>query len=757
VSLYVRIQSSCHQITVVMSSSLPCKFADVVAIDDVKKLYRDGMIKPQCLKEGHCLSIRVVGLQKIARDKGILVPSTRAFKEVLGKREDVFVKHAKFTHDGSQSYAVCFKRSNIPTTQTQASRVRLGAEEVELMEDMLTEEALIHLQSVIIPAGYHVERGPLLEEPMRRKKKAEHSDGQATADLEEHNSQKLKRVKETMAAVQQSQPPEPSMLVAASESMVGSDAGVDVCDGDAGCKEERFYVRFEDNPVDRYIDENLHVFKGQKEPVVLDKDQMSAFLMDEVDVYHMKVVRRTSDYGLRLEFYRDDTPRTRLEFIEEYTAWFASSVLGVDDLGSLVGLDLEHRRAVVDAALSSLEKLVKAEGKDALHKHYHEFAFKGKQSELGMYAKDKTMTTATQSMLIGKPAELSKLGMYTDTFRGFVHRDLLHHIGPDVSGVGIRKSWVYSGGFGLAGFHVEDGFLHFGHHILDFVGEVQDAYEQRLVSFWLNHSKKIWIFKQGASKNDIVQLNSELFDKVVCKQSKGKQRTARQRVGVCDEVLMSRSVVIDPEFAERNGYVVVDHYPGQCIVSNYPHTVLGFALFSFAWNFCLPEHVPYYIGMERATADIYRANHSLALTRYKELDVPYKRAFLVSSALVWGVFSKQYGRFANDWKKVARDLWCIEKAEFDVAWRRLVDSLHSANLLGDLLPPESALEGLEVDAPLYPQECQCNTCLAPIIAHAWYSPGSTRKDTIFFCSQCATPDLKLMYIWSAVEARKRLT
>ena len=314
-------------ITLAMPSSVPCTFVDHVAIDNVKKLYRDGMIKPQSLKEGHCLSIRVVGLQKVVRDKGIPVPSTRAFKEALRSREGVFVKHVKFSHEGSQSFALCFKRSSSPPTQTHA-RVRLGAEQVEVLENMISEEALIHIQSLVIPAGYHVEMGPLQEEPIRRKKKAEYSEGQATVDCEEDKAQRLKRLRETFAPVQQSQAPEPSMLFAASDSMVGSDAGGDVGGGHhAVGKEDRFYVRFEDNPADSHIDDNLFVFKGQKEPVVLDKDQMSAFLRDEVDVYHMKAVRRTAGYGLRLEFYRDDTPRTRLEFLEEYTLWFARQVL----------------------------------------------------------------------------------------------------------------------------------------------------------------------------------------------------------------------------------------------------------------------------------------------------------------------------------------------------------------------------------------------------------------------------------------------
>ena len=116
-----------------------------------------------------------------------------------------------------------------------------------------------------------------------------------------------------------------------------------------------------------------------------------------------------------------------------------------------------------------------------------------------------------------------------------------------------------------------------------------------------------------------------------------------------DELVVSRTVVLNPAvvLAAVDGVVdglkfqVLNHLLGQCMMSTFQHMVLGFTLFSFAWNFCFPKHLARYLKSEEALA---KHRRELDETQSKAIDRfwgTFRRSFVLSSELMWAICNYQ--------------------------------------------------------------------------------------------------------------------
>ena len=66
--------------------------------------------------------------------------------------------------------------------------------------------------------------------------------------------------------------------------------------------------------------------------------------------------------------------------------------------------------------------------------------------------------------------------------------------------------------------------------------------------------------------------------------------------------------VTSPEWARRQGWLVVTQHPGQLLGSRLPHCVTGVSLWSVAWNTCCAANIPKYVKTELAMASYLRTN-----------------------------------------------------------------------------------------------------------------------------------------------------
>jgi hypothetical protein len=227
----------------------------------------------------------------------------------------------------------------------------------------------------------------------------------------------------------------------------------------------------------------------------------------------------------------------------------------------------------------------------------------------------------------------------TRQLKNLIQTDVLDTLQRAYDGMSFRRAWGYFGGFGLAGFHVEDAWLHFGHVVVGITfRNVPSPLVSRLLSTCQSLSRKLWLFYQDNSTEGIIGLNKLLA-------------STFGNVGHVDEYLVARRFVVDPRFVSR-AFVTVAQTATQCIVSNHPHCVLGFALFSFAWNVLLRRELPAYLKVEFAMASAKRKLGKEALRAYRSITGSSYRAFVLSSELAYACLD----RGAFDGKQAARKL-----------------------------------------------------------------------------------------------------
>lgn len=176
------------------------------------------------------------------------------------------------------------------------------------------------------------------------------------------------------------------------------------------------------------------------------------------------------------------------------------------------------------------------------------------------------------------------------------------------------EPWTYMGGSGLAGFHFEDGLLHFGHHLIDCSFKFDpdaDPIDIRLLNIWKRFSRKTWVVSKVGGIKGVLECNKILADDM-------------SLLNVGDAMLMSRMFVLDPrDFVDSDKFSVIYQNPGEFIFGDLGHSVTGFGLLSFAWNFALEDNITNYIRAERNMASIIRKSPTV----YKEQRAMFNGGF----------------------------------------------------------------------------------------------------------------------------------
>eukprot|EP00877_Chromochloris_zofingiensis_P000471 jgi/Chrzof1/10424/UNPLg00350.t1 len=198
----------------------------------------------------------------------------------------------------------------------------------------------------------------------------------------------------------------------------------------------------------------------------------------------------------------------------------------------------------------------------------------------------------------------------SDTAYEYFKKDILDTISPNVYGMAWKRGWTYNGGQGLAGWHAEDGFLHYGHFLIDIKLTLHDPVQKRLVEVLQKVSNKVWVYSEDRSIPEVLGLN-RLVAGIWEKNS------------VADELLAARSWlrVLDPRIFEGfPGIKIGVQKNGEFVIGGTLHSVLGCGFFSVACNFVFADYISYYIEREKemathirgVTADYRRARKDLA-------------------------------------------------------------------------------------------------------------------------------------------------
>lgn len=190
---------------------------------------------------------------------------------------------------------------------------------------------------------------------------------------------------------------------------------------------------------------------------------------------------------------------------------------------------------------------------------------------------------------------------FTDDVVNIINEDILYKMDEKLSGMSWYDPWTYMGGFGLAGFHFEDGWLHFGHHLIDYrfiYGSDTNKMDIKMLEMWRKLSRKTWVVSKVGGIEGVKLCNRFLAD-------------AMGFLDVGDAILTSRMFMLDPRaFKDSDIFTVIHQNPGDFMFGDLGHSVSGFGLLSFAWNLVFKESIPDYIQAERDMAGIIRNQSS---------------------------------------------------------------------------------------------------------------------------------------------------
>lgn len=135
---------------------------------------------------------------------------------------------------------------------------------------------------------------------------------------------------------------------------------------------------------------------------------------------------------------------------------------------------------------------------------------------------------------------------FTAEFNDVLDCDVLNIITPDLDGMAWNKAWSYLGGFGLAGFHFEDAWFHFGHHLVDIKFTATTPILQVLLNTMARLSRKTWITCTKGGLEGIKAANTFIS-------------TATNNEDIGDALLVSRSFVFDPTSIGNNDLFEIHH------------------------------------------------------------------------------------------------------------------------------------------------------------------------------------------------------
>jgi hypothetical protein len=282
-----------------------------------------------------------------------------------------------------------------------------------------------------------------------------------------------------------------------------------------------------------------------------------------------------------------------------------------------------------------------------------------------------------------------------------LHDDILPSINPTLDGMAWGSSWTYNGGFGLAGAHYEDGWLHYGHHMIDIRFSGSQPY-QSLLETVATYSRKTWLIFQ----QDPLKMNKLIAD-------------MWRNPSYADEHLVSRVYVLDPrKFGTQPGFQLLYQKPGEMLFGDNGHCVFGSGLFSFACNFAMQDSLHKYMKAEIDMANVIRPVSEEYLQMRATFNngiEPILRDFVLGCAIAYGYISTCLKQGANRFAKLLRDylnmIYTIDK---------------SGSVAGEILREDA--EAVPVNAA----DMQCERCgISCVYAKYVIQPEGTGV-----CGQC---------------------
>ncbi len=481
-------------------------------------------------------------------------------------------------------------------------------------------------------------------------------------------------------------------------------------DDNAGLEPELFACKHTIAAESVHVDEHCQMLKGMIKHAAFGEDATNAWLSDTVSVF-VQYITRTRAGGVQVSFEPQGEGYLveRIKVLHATVVWYAMDVLGcpLSIVGDDVSALLDVSEETVEIALAYIDERIK--DVDAFDASIYTYIFdgaRGVKKQVGFYAKDLDASGLHKVSMLDKA---KACGLYTADFLQLYDQDLLPTIAPMAKGLCFNKSWFYNGGFGLAGWHAEDAGMHFGHQSIALECNTRNPLTAKVLDMYMKFSRKTWVMFKKTGAEGMQELNG-----ILAKSSGGQHCT--------DEHLVSRSLLLDPRKVTQAlgpDFVVLHQYPGHLFMSVYPHQVFGWNLWSFAWNYCFPNKLMYYIDVESKLA------RSVRVAKWHLVD---DRKFLLSSALIAAVTYEAKPdvdvKFKVPLLNAARSL-CL--AELSEAGPTVLD--------GSVLGNE---EGL----PSSPHEAQCARCKGPIIDRFYLAGSRGGQVRRVWCVKCAKLETK---------------
>jgi hypothetical protein len=314
---------------------------------------------------------------------------------------------------------------------------------------------------------------------------------------------------------------------------------------------------------------------------------------------------------------------------------------------------------------------------------------------------------------------------------------------PNTNGMAWTEPWTYMGGCGLAGFHFEDGLLHFGHHLIDCTFSYWDAIDlidREMLEVWQRFNRKTWVCSKRAGTPGVLECNRFFADDLGLKD-------------VGDAMLMSRMFVLDPRgFKDSDIFTVIYQQPGEFMFGNLGHSVSGFGLLSFAWNLVLKDYIFDYVKGEKDLARIIRRNPVEYMEQRElfndgaETDI---RAFTFMGTMLDYIINSSNTK--------------DESIIYEVY--EMVKGCFRAERLGSIQVNAEFLAGDDDYVPVDKNDAQCTMCgisclyAMYVVKHTGKGAKKRQLRREALCYQCAKPsggkgDIKVISLLSTFMAQK---
>jgi hypothetical protein len=340
------------------------------------------------------------------------------------------------------------------------------------------------------------------------------------------------------------------------------------------------------------------------QPVTVSHEQAKVILTGKVEVYRVVLSRRIK-CGLRVE-YKPCGEMQRVVFLEHMLVWLADVV--TSGRSSHI---VEAQRCDTSMLKAALAALATRDPIEVLLK-FKEYIFdssKRSKDTLTWYAADgKVRDNRLLKEILHEVSQCDRL-------QELYASDLLKHIG-DFDGMTWMEAWMYSGGGALAGHHLEDGFLHFVHVCLKIIVDRSSA-DSADTDFALSCSvidatqrlaAKSWLLCRDVKTAEGTMRLVKLLADEGCKHYGTRDSSCS---AYWESSLMKREWVLDPAyFCSKYPDVFYEAYvlPGEGLISNESHSVIGFSSFCMAWNVCVEDHLLHYMSQERDMARLARTS-----------------------------------------------------------------------------------------------------------------------------------------------------